>query len=388
MSGGLRLSDTELIFLILAVIYLAECGCWLRGTALCFTSGWRRHRLVEALLPLQHESGRLVFTSLWPWARSFVCQAWPIPLDPHGLVVGSAGSQTEDWLTYDQVRSVVQREREVRVNGRLVAALTSEPHAEFVTARLQRICQAPAADRQRVIGLVLDETQDTEAVARRLALLQQTTASLRDTCTMFLVFAFVVGPVLYYLPWPVGTPAVWMYGVGFVALWLMLIFQYYAVRRAVCAEPRSSRLWHTCLLLLSPGSAMRTAETVSRNFLAPFHPLAAACVLCAPARLAEFAERTLRDLRHPLPDRRRSDASPAARAVTWFQQELLVRAERAVSAAGLDPAALLVEPPRSPDARSYCPRCATQYVFPEGVCATCHGLPLVPYAARADRVRS
>ena len=86
MSAFPQFSDTELILLILAAIYLWECSCWVRGDAVCFTSGVGGYRLAPSFAPLQNERGRLVFTDPRPFAASFVLlRPWPVPITPTGL---------------------------------------------------------------------------------------------------------------------------------------------------------------------------------------------------------------------------------------------------------------------------------------------------------------
>jgi hypothetical protein len=283
------------------------------------------------------------------------------------------------WVSYDEVQSVKWRGREVFVNGRTIAALATETHAAFVAARLQMICGAKPEARGSTIEMILDEIMDAEAVAKRLTVLYRAAFPLRCSCSFFLAYTFAIGPLLYYLPWPVWVATPWFFLVGFVGCWLLVAFQYASVRQTVVTEDRGARIWHVLMLLLSPASAMRAAETVSRNLLAPFDPLAVASVICSPESLRSFAERVLRELRYAGSDGCTRDDSMYARTEDWFRQQMLARAERLIRRRGLDPESLVAKPERLPGALSYCPRCLVQYVLPIERCEACGGIPVLPF---------
>jgi hypothetical protein len=393
MSAWNGLSDVEMVFLVLAGIYCWECVCWLRLDAVCFSSGWGECRPLRSAPPFQNDRGRLVFTNPLPIARSFVCQPWPISLDPHGLIIDETATASDDGarkssrrsLPYEAIKSVSRQERDVLVNGAVAATLTSEAHAEFVAARLRGIVAADASNRPQVIEDLLDERTSVEQISQHLQQFRQAVSTLRLGCTVLAGYAFVGGPVLYYSSALTWRQFAGWYLAGFLLGWFYLVYRCDAVRQTIGAENRSARLWHTTMLLLSPASAMRAAEALSRNVLADAEPLAAAAVVCSADDFSRFAETSLRTTLYPI---REGDSAPdvaAERTQCWFSEQCAERMRRVIDSAGLDSAALLKAPHPSDDATAYCPRCLRQFSRDEGCCHECPGVPLAPFAPVSER---
>ncbi|NTV80465.1 MAG: hypothetical protein HGA24_03480, partial [Candidatus Aminicenantes bacterium] len=69
----------------------------------------------------------------------------------------------------------------------------------------------------------------------------------------------------------------------------------------------------------------------------------------------------------------------ALRIDRWHTARLIARIEKAIEAAGLDPAGLAVPAASDDDAlySSYCPRCLCRYQKEAGECPDCAGIALV-----------
>lgn len=387
MSDWRGLSDTETIFLVLAAIYLWECCCWLRGTAVCFSGARGKHRLLRSCAPLENEHGRVVFTNLLPQATSFVCQAWPLVLDAEGIVLPRAGPATAEsgedagsWLPYSAIQSVTSEGRDVLADARPIASLTTVSHARFVAERVRSIVSAKPGQRDRAMASLFDEIFDVAAIRMRLADFERSTTALRRSCIVLLLYAFAVGPLMYYLPALAWWRNIWYYLAGFLACWFFAIFQYQRSRQKLGVNSAGSA-GHVAMLFLSPASAMRSAESLSRESLVGLEPLAVAAAVCSADDFSTFAAASLRATLYPLEPCEPPGA--AAKARTWFSEQLFSRQRAVAQHAGVDPDELLSEPIRSDDAAGYCPRCLRQYVMSEGKCSECAGVPLKPFAAQS-----
>ena len=196
---------------------------------------------------------------------------------------------------------------------------------------------------------------------------------------MLFVLAFIVGPALYYSPWPPSWPAVTIYFVMLFSTWMLTVWDYAACRKRLLGEKFSARFRHVGMLLLSPASAMRSAEVLLRDGLAAFHPLAVAAALCTKDRFAALARPMMLALEHPMPGEVPGDPA-ACRIDAWFRKKLLKRLNSLLRRLEIDPAELLRPAEPLSDSRSYCPRCHNQFVLAEGTCPDCGGLALVGYA--------
>ncbi len=385
MIGWRALTDTELIFLVLAAMYLSECVCWLPGEAVCLSSAFGRYRFLRSLPPFKNERGQLVLANPAPFASSFICEPWPIVMDATGIVVpagyrsGGKQSALPAWLPYDEVRSVSTDGRAILVNRTTMASLATETHAKFVAEKLRAVCDANESDRPQVIEAILDEMTDIAAISERLLVFRQMILPLRISCTVLAVHTFVVGPLLYYVRQFAWWHFAWLYLAGFLACWLFLVFQYRKVHQAIRNETRGARVWH---LLLSPASSMRAAEALSRDLLAGSEPVAAAAALCSAVGFAPYAGATLRSAIYPTSGDQAIAGTVASDARSWFNNLRAARLRRAIQYAGVDADAFLHEPDDVGDAASFCPRCLTLYTIGEGSCSECPGVLLRPFTNR------
>ena len=240
------------------------------------------------------------------------------------------------------------------------------------------------ADRGRIIGEHLDRWTDNAAAAERFAELKKLSDPLRISGFTLFVLAFIVGPALYYSPWPPSWPAVIIYFVMLFSTWMLTVWDYAACRKRLLGEKFSARFRHMGMLLLSPASAMRSSEVLLRNGLAAFHPLAAAAALCTKDRFAALARPMMLALEHPKPGEVPSDPA-ACRIDAWFRKKLLKRLNALLRRVEIDPAELLRPAEPLSDSRSYCPRCHNQFVLAEGTCPDCGGLALVAYTRENSR---
>lgn len=387
-----HLSDVEWLLLILLVIYLAECTCWLSRSAVCFTSWRRGHRPLRSPSFLGNDDKGLVITNPLPWSSSFVCEPWPIAVAPGGISLpgGPENATSADrfppgsYLPMDAIRKVVTSDRDLRINGMLVCRLASPGHAQHLAQVLRELAAAAPPDRQRLLENRLHELADTEASRARLAESLTAVRRLRRRTLALFFWVFGLGSAIYY-----SQMDYWDVNLAYFFILLMLVLltllAYAASRRAVLNEPWGKRWRHTAMLLLSPASAMRSAEGLLRPVLAAYHPVTAAIVLCPKTVCADLARPMLCDLRHPLPGDLPRDPA-ACRIDAWYRQHLLAVLEAALCRAEIDPTGLIEPPKQLDDGVAYCPRCHNQYVRAEGICSNCPGVRLQPYEAAGSSV--
>jgi hypothetical protein len=379
----LRLTDMELVFLVLAVIYLCECVCLLRGEAVCFSSTFRWYRPLRAPSFLGNADFGVVIPSLLPLGRCFVCEPWPLAISPRGIALGRApsGSDGGRFVAFPSIQMIQSEDRELLINGRAAARLASPEHAKHLAAVLREI--AAAKDRRQAIEKALQTACDVEAITKVVASITKTTVPLRFAGAGLFLLTFAVGPVLYYVPEAASARAIWAFGIGFAAFWFLTFTEYLFAAKALSRESVLRRIQHAAMMLLSPASAMRSADKLQRHALAAYHPLAVAAAICPkPARL-ELARATLLRLRHPLPAERPPEDEIACGIEEWFHGRLAEQLQAAVCGAGLDASEILAEPDPLADAHSYCPRCQMQYVLQEGTCTDCPGMPLRAFTSQA-----
>jgi hypothetical protein len=383
-----HLSDTEWVMIVIAAIYLFECAFWVRREATCLSTLLGRFRSLASPPFMGNEQYKLVMGNPSPLARSYVCQPWPIAVSPEGICLPEAvqalsGGNPLRHVAFEAVvGEIVAVEKEVHFQDGIVISCASEEQAKQLAAMFKELAIAGEADRGRIIGEHLDCWTDNAAAAERIAELKTLIAPLRASGFMLFFLAFILGPALYYSPWPLGWSAILFYFTISFSTWMLVVWDYGACRKKLLGERFSERFRHVGMLLLSPASAMRSSEVLLRNGLARFHPLAAAAALCRKNRFAELARPTILALEHPRPDEVPSDPA-ACRIDAWFRKKLLKRLNSLLRRVEIDPAELLQPAEPLCDSRSYCPRCQNQFVLAEGTCPDCGGLALVAYGGES-----
>jgi len=390
-----HITDTEWVMIVVAAIYLFECACWVRRDSTCLCTVLGRFRALPSPPFMGNERRKLVMGNPSPLARCFVSEPWSISVSSEGIRFSDGSDIPQDKGTpchaaFDDIAgTIVAVEKDIQVNGGAIAQCPSEEQAERLAAMLNEVAAARAADRGRIIGEHLDRWTDNAAAAERLADLKALSDPLRSSgCTLFML-AFILGPALYYAPcyspWTPTWPVVVLYFVLLFSTWMLTVWDYATCRRRLLGEKFSARFRHTGMLLLSPASAMRSPETLLRNGLAAFHPLAVAAALCTKDRLAALARPMMLALEHPMPSELPSEPA-GCRIDEWFRKKLLKRLRALLLRMEIDVEELLRPAEPLHDSRSYCPRCHNQYVLAEGTCPDCGGLALVAYAGNGKTV--
>ena len=177
---------------------------------------------------------------------------------------------------------------------------------------------------------------------------------------MLFGYLFVLAPIaIWYfglkLCWP-GLLA------GLLALTISIAILFRRAHRALYPQAGDERFTHFLTILLSPPTAIRARDVLSRPLLESFHPLAIARMFCSANIFREFARRVLLDIRHPcLPLCPAAETGPLATelfARTALQQVM----EDFLKQNGINPDELAKAPkPADETCRSYCPRCEAQF---------------------------
>src|SRR6266436_10022644 len=133
---------------------------------------------------------------------------------------------------------------------------------------------------------------DTKKVADRLEEYKSHAALLRTTCVLLFVFLFLMAPVLIRLR---GLERIWPVLLAYLIWSLAWIgWSFLRAHRALYPEHKEGRWQQMLVLALSPFSAIRANDVLSRDLFCAFHPMAVACVLLSKEDARVQAERTLR----------------------------------------------------------------------------------------------
>lgn len=375
------------LLLILAAIYLSECGFYLRksGVALATLEGLRFRPRGPAFL-IGSGSGGICPLSPLPWTTAFIAEIWPVSLAPDGAfayVAQALGSnarpmQSEKFFAWDEIKTIASDGADVHVNGSIFVIASTPAKARQLVALMKKLRAARTERRAAIIDAALDESLSVPAAQRALRRERRTLNRLRIAAAVLFAVVFILMPLGYsFLPLRLWAPP----------LAILAIFTIDAIvrlyRRAThrsLRHRRAERRKHSIIMCLAPTVAMRAATAASREVLACFHPLAVVRVLSAPRVFEEFVRQVAIDARFPIEPPCPSEEPAKVQAERWFREHWSGAVSRFLPEVGIDAELLLQPPPpESPTSQCYCPRCLTQYTHAADRCASCN-IALVSFA--------
>lgn len=382
------MGDLESLLVVLAVIYVTECAGWVPRGAVAFRRSWSRQwQLKHPLGILANQRGAIVLANpLPPLGPLIVCGQFPLSLSDQGICSFTAANLNPGWpapqlarfIPFADITSVAIRQKTILINGQSFLRVSSLAAAHRWARFVQQLRAVPAAKREPLIRQAVADAFDGKSIRKKLADFHERTRVLRILSLVLFGFLFGIAPLLarFYGLRHVGFFLL----AGLLAQTIPIAILFRRQHKALFPRASDERVTRFLTMLLAPPTAIRASDLLGRNLLEEFHPVAVARILCFPERFRKIASGTLRDLRHPFFQSPSIDHAEAIATEAWFRRETTAVLEDTVRQAGLDPAAL-VRPPAStdPSHRSYCPRCGAQFVLPQGTCADCGGLPLLPW---------
>lgn len=382
------LSEVQILFVVLAAVYGWECACWLRHGRVGFRTwlgrSWRR--VHPGTLAGNQRGGFVLAPPLPPLGYLLQTVHPPVSLSEDGVLVYTAANpnpgprpwQSGAWLRFDAVKEFKAFRTKVFADGRLLFRAASPGEARALAGDLACLHKQNREQRAKALKARADACMDADALGKLWTDFQDKTRRLLWLANGLFVFMFAAAPAAI---WFLGVRLAWPGLAGvLVILAVAIAFLFRRAHREFYPRAEDERFTQFIIVLLSPATAVRAVDLLSRPLLERFHPLAAAQVLCDKAGFREFAGQILRDLTHPaLPVCPGADAQAAA-AERENRERLREAALGLIRKAGVAPEDLLRPPARrDPESKSYCPRCLAQFTRADGRCADCGGLPVAAF---------
>ena len=386
------MSDAQLLFLVLALLYGWECACWVRRGSVAFTT-WlgRTWHLVHPGTLFGNQRGGFVFAApLPPLGTIFAANQFPLSLSPDAVLAYVATNVNRDWrptqsgtfLPFEVLRDVQAKGKNVIVKGEPLWSAPTMSLARHVAETLKRLAALSLAQREKAIHEFIRDGLDSGVVEQRWKEFQQHSRNVRVLGNVLLVYLFGLTPLVI---WNFGFRLSWLGLLGGLALLTVTTaVSFHRAHKKLYLTAEDERFTHTLTIALSPPNAVRACDALSRPLFETFHPLAVAKVFLPANRFRQFAREVLLDIRHPaLPVCPADD--PAARATELFARTALRNAvEQLLKHSGIEPDELCRPPvPAEDSCRAYCPRCGAQFTTTDANCTDCGGLKLVAFTSRA-----
>jgi len=384
------MSDVQLLFVVLAVLYGWECLCWLRRGGVAFST-WlgRRWQVRHPGVLAGNQAGGFVLASPFPpLGTLFVAHQLPLSISPDGVLAFVATNVSPGWRpaqsgrfwSWAAMREVKARGKKVLINGELLLTAASPGLARHLGSELKRVMALKPDERPAAVEQIAKAALDLKGVEARRSAWRNSARPVRWLANLLVVYIFVVAPTLI---WHFGFLLCWLWLLlGLLALTVTTAVLFARAHRALYPDAHDERFTHTLTIALAPTSAMRAHDALSRPLLETFHPLAVARAFLNDRAFEEFARSILRDLRHPALPLGLNELAEAQAAEKMFRQTLLAAAEEFLTRHGIKLRELCLPPvPSDASSRAYCPRCEAQFTSADSSCADCGGLTLVAFGS-------
>jgi len=375
------MTDTQVLCGILVLLYLSDAVVWIRSVGVLFYQGWAGAFSHRGSSPFGNINGGLFLLNPLPWNVAYFAYWTPLSLSPTGICnfgIPCPGravfhSASRDWLPFQRIASVTAEEKNLLINGRVFSKCGTPREARQLARLITRLGALGEDQRAKAISDHLASTLSYSDARRRHALVQQAAAPVRLFASIFFALLFVVTPLLaVFLSLPA---ALWsllastLVGVGAITV------AYFRADRVLNPKRRLERIGNVVKMIFCPPVAIRATDLLTLDSMADFHPLLVAAVLFESKPTAFYGE-VIRDCLHPLPLKNTEPA--AAATATWYsaaQREAVTVFFKAQFPQAHEQ---IVRAPKGDGiARSYCPRCLSQFTRVDGPCSDCAGVGLI-----------
>lgn len=385
------MTDRQELWLVLGVLYLAECFRWVRRGSVVFRrlplAGWQRREASEAI---GNDRGDLHWTfPLPPFGDFIVARGLPWSAGPEGVATWHPATvhpngrplQSATFRRWEDIREIELATEKIFIEGQLWWTADSQVEAQRLASWLKRCAELPAPEREAAVRDQLVTIFDVSGVRKQLEETSPALTSLRVTGMLIWAVLLVILPVaIWQRGWMPALP------MGLIALYALSGWSaWQAVKLHHAWYPRASaeRLRLRWLCALSPVTAVRAAESVGRHRTERFDPLAVSLAVLPSRMVLASATAWCRDAWFPrMPENPFPSGTPAARTIDWFLGVYRDAGAAALRAAGLDPG-LATRPPVPTESlhTQFCPRCHGQFLAVARLCQACGGRTLLPLTA-------
>ena len=354
------------------ILYAFECMARLRLGDLVIAPSWRgRYRvMVPVQLSASSSWGWTFLNPLWTGRAPFSSSGTHFAITARGILLSEV--QRSEWrlVEFTSMRQVTTLRERVVLNEQSAIDCLSTTEAEDLARYIDKLKRASAGSRSAIIRTRTSQSFDDTAVRAEIGRFRNATRGLRRLSIWMFADVFVVFPALS-IAFGFGLGVLFFIATALLTSIVAGVLHY---RLEPAFDPAATRLhrWLAALhVALYPLSVIRCSEAFALRLLRGYEGCAIAYAL-GDRSLAEMAARKFQI---QMRIARSDGANPeAAAALEEYRSLKSAAIEEFLRRIGSDLDALQATPlPQSPDCRTYCPRCFTQYQCERGVCADCDG---------------
>ena len=385
------MADDFLLYALLVFLYVTDSYYLLHKHSAAFRDGARG--LCRIILPASNSGSRdraLHLHSLLPPLRSiYISNLLPVSLSEKGILsyvsqaIAGTGrpKQSGKAYRYQEIQSIEAQGNDLRINGELFIGCRDSGQAALIVQTVEKILKGSGQGAGRTLHKAACSILDTDRIRETISGYRKKSLPLRILCNSIFILLFFLFPILSR--WQgLGISVIVTLGL-LVLLLLPLCIFFYSLHKEYTDEGKWDRIGCVVRFVLCPPCSIRANDLVSRSLTGKFHPAAVAAAMCSPPDAADFVQKLLRDLRHPLLQDV-SDELSSSIDEDW-RKRIAGDIERTARDAGLEIGKIPGIPEKQePSIRTFCPRCLAQFYAPIEACPDCLGIATIPFPSTGD----
>lgn len=360
MMSALGVGTTELVFLflILLLIYVIQCICWVTPNSIVFSLGVRGHgkRRRQGYIWNARDTAGLLANPLPPLTPLFAAE-WPafeLNLDGIQFLDNSVAGREPVSIPWENLK-LAHSESRLKCNGS-VAFKGSEVQVLQYVALLSDLRVASRDRRMEIIQDWQRKMMSIQVASRRVRIFAGRSPWLRILANLQFFFLFLLLPLGFY--W-FGTMIWWRALLVLIVLSIAITLEFWSLHKMLFSSAKEQRFKTAAVAVLSPVAAIRACDVIARDLLSGYHPLAAAGAILPAGDLRRFAGEQLRL------------CCFGDYLDKQYQAGLQKAMEQAIRKNKLDPQELLRPPEAESGCVIYCPRCLAQFTKAREECSDC-----------------
>ena len=383
------MGEIETLFVILSLVYLAECCLPADKNALVFSPApFAQHLRSGVTITLR--SALVLLNPIPLFNTATVCHPAPVSLSVKGVVLCNSLAHDrarlrppgENFIAYaDIVHLESGKDGRLRLNDHEFSCGGAEQATQLASdiGRLAALSKTPL-----YFGAALDKAMEDElrglfsrrldagAAAARQREVFWRTLPVAALGTLLCVYMFAAAPAVMLLS---VSQKIWLLmALGLLGLHLLVVLFFWLAHRRLYPAAGEERLKKLLAMFCNPFASMSSPALLTRNGLAAFHPMIVGFTLLRGRARREFMHRSwARLVYNTFPNYGDTEAHDQLVA---HNKLLMSEAARHLAALGLAAEELLLRPPPDSSAHSYCPVCLIQYTVDHGECLYCLGVPV------------
>lgn len=382
------MSDEQLFFLVLVLLYLLECIRWVPAGSTVFKSHFGtsfRWRIASDIIGSVNK-GIALSNPFPPFGTYFLISPPPIRFSTLGALSAVSAKidifnrQKKKWRAqrFDDISSLETQHNSVFLNGSLFAECDSIITALNLQKTLKELLSLSPPERESYIDDYLGRTFDVGRIRVMYDTFKNETLFLRIICFIQFIYMFGVFPGwVFYFGF---RNAIWPLLSSILILSLLLGFVFYITHLTLYKRKEEGTLKHAMMMAVYPMAGLRAIDFLARRYFEEFDIVAVASVLCERSEFLKIAGRTVRESEYPIVHSEPVSGTMGSDIESWWRSRRKKALLRFLEEEQI-PIDKLLKPHYAHLGRalSYCPRCLCEFSIIEGNCPDCGDIELMPF---------